>query len=89
MPLAPSVIELCEFVVDQQQEHDTAKAGTTAPPPLPPVVANGFADVRPPGHHCEHDKPMGFCLLNNVAVAARAVTQVLQALALGGKPLKH
>ena len=70
---AGSVIELCEFVVDQQQEHDTAKAGTTAPPPLPPVVANGFADVRPPGHHCEHDKPMGFCLLNNVAVAARAV----------------
>ncbi len=30
----------------------------------------GFAIVRPPGHHAEPDASMGFCLLNNVAVAA-------------------
>jgi acetoin utilization deacetylase AcuC-like enzyme len=46
-------------VIDELRHHDDAI---------------GFIAARPPGHHALRDRAMGFCLLNNVAVAAAALT---------------
>jgi len=41
---------------------DSCRAGT---------IERAFCAVRPPGHHAEADRAMGFCIFNNVAVGAR------------------
>lgn len=41
-------------------------------------ASNAFCAIRPPGHHAERDRAMGFCFFNNIAVAA------LHALAVHG-----
>ncbi|MFT5083203.1 MAG: acetoin utilization deacetylase AcuC-like enzyme [Lentisphaeria bacterium] len=39
-------------------------------------VNNAFCCVRPPGHHAEHDRAMGFCIFNNLAVGVRRAIEV-------------
>jgi len=51
---------------------------------------NAFCAVRPPGHHAERDRAMGFCLFNNVAVgAAHALAQGLGRVAVVDFDVHH
>ncbi|KAG8186124.1 hypothetical protein JTE90_022713 [Oedothorax gibbosus] len=40
-------------------------------------IKNGFAVVRPPGHHAEHQQAMGFCFFNSIAIAAKQLREKL------------
>jgi acetoin utilization deacetylase AcuC-like enzyme len=48
-----------------------------------------FALVRPPGHHAEYDRAMGFCLVNNVAVAAKKALMQVERIAIVDWDVHH
>ena len=48
-----------------------------------------FLAVRPPGHHATRDRPMGFCLFNNIGVTAAAVAERGQRVAIVDWDVHH
>jgi len=80
---APGIIDYAPTYVTQTSFEDAMLAAGATLACTRAVIAgeaqNAFAIVRPPGHHAEPDKAMGFCLFNNIAVAARdALAQGLE-----------
>jgi acetoin utilization deacetylase AcuC-like enzyme len=50
---------------------------------------HAFAFIRPPGHHAEHGKAMGFCLLNNAAIAAQKALDRVDRVAIVDWDVHH
>ena len=62
-----ATLDLIDAVVDASKQPLTP----TSSPSDPTGTPTGFAIIRPPGHHATPETPLGYCLLNNAAVAAR------------------
>jgi acetoin utilization deacetylase AcuC-like enzyme len=63
-------IDAVELVMNEERSKDRSLQSGRGRPSGRPDVNAAFAMVRPPGHHAERSRAMGFCLFNNIAVAA-------------------
>jgi len=71
----PGIVDLAPTFVTLTSFHDALLAAGATIAATRAVLngdaANAFAIVRPPGHHAEPERAMGFCLFNNIAIAAK------------------
>ena len=72
---APGIIDYAPTYVTRSSFDDALLAAGGVVTCVEAVVRgeaeNAFAIVRPPGHHAEPDRAMGFCIFNNIAIGAR------------------
>jgi acetoin utilization deacetylase AcuC-like enzyme len=74
----PRYLSTGDVVIDQHSYAAARRAAGGAIVALETAAERNepvFALVRPPGHHAEPSRGMGFCLFNNVAIAARALQE--------------
>jgi len=71
----PGIIDHAPTFITQSSYHDALLAAggviACANAVIHGDAKNAFAIVRPPGHHAEPDRAMGFCIFNNIAIAVR------------------
>jgi acetoin utilization deacetylase AcuC-like enzyme len=84
---APGIIDHAPTYITSSSFEDALLAAggviTCSRAVLHGEAKNAFALVRPPGHHAEPDRAMGFCIFNNVAIAARdALAQGMERVAI-------
>ncbi|MBN1563218.1 MAG: histone deacetylase [Anaerolineae bacterium] len=76
---SPSMLGLDTYITPQSYEIARLAVGgvlQVVDAVLTGETDNGLAAIRPPGHHATPSMGMGFCLLNNIALAARHAQQV-------------